>query len=161
MNIGQVAKASAIPARMIRYSMQIGLIAKAGRTGAGYRVYSHALRFIRRGHDLGFTVERIAILLQLWRGRSNADGRAIALGHARDLKRRIAEMQAMVRVLEHLTSDYRGDGRPDCPVPDDMPEDSAASIETERARVLARNRQKPGADTPASARRRPSAAWRG
>jgi MerR family copper efflux transcriptional regulator len=53
MNIGQAAKASGVSAKMLRYYEAIGLIPRAGRTNAGYRVYSDAdvntLRFASGG----------------------------------------------------------------------------------------------------------------
>ena len=126
MNIGQAAKASSVSAKMIRHYESIGLIGKASRTEAGYRVYDagdvHILRFIRRARDLGFSIERIAKLIKLWqdRGRASAEVKAVALDHVEELRGKIAEMEAMARTLEHLADHCHGDDRPDCPILDDL-----------------------------------------
>lgn len=127
MNIGDAANASGVSAKMIRYYEKNGLIPQAVRTGTGsYRVYSdddvHTLRFIRRARDLGFTVDEIRHLLQLWhnRDRASADVKLLALEKVADLKARIAEMQAMMRSLEHLAHTCHGDERPNCPILDDL-----------------------------------------
>lgn len=126
MNIGQAAKASGVSAKMIRYYEQIGLIPPAGRTDAGYRVYSgtdvQMLRFIRRARDLGFQVEAISELLALWRDRSrhSADVKRLAEDQIAGLKRRIAEMESMVATLDHLAQGCSGDDRPDCPILADL-----------------------------------------
>ena len=126
MNIGQAAKASGVSAKMIRYYEQTGLIPAAGRTEAGYRIYTasdvHTLRFIRRARDLGFTVEGIAELLALWRERSrrSADVKRLALGHVAALKRKISELEAMVDTLQTLAACCAGDHRPDCPILADL-----------------------------------------
>ena len=126
MNIGQAAAASAVSAKMIRHYEQLGLLPKAPRTDAGYRQYDdasvHTLRFIRRARDLGFSMKEIAALLALWRNRrrASAEVRRIALAHAGDLQRRIDEMQAMQRTLEHLAHSCHGDERPECPILDDL-----------------------------------------
>lgn len=122
MNIGNAAKASGVSAKMIRYYEETGLIPPAGRTAAGYRVYSdqdvHMLRFIRRARDLGFSVEGIRELLGLWRdqSRQSADVKRLALAHVADLRRKIAELEDMASTLEALASACHGNDRPDCPI---------------------------------------------
>jgi Cu(I)-responsive transcriptional regulator len=126
MNIGEAAKASAVSAKMIRHYESLGLLPKVARSAAGYRQYDeatlHTLRFIRRARDLGFGMHEIEQLLGLWRNRrrASADVKRIASAHAADLERRIAEMQAMKRTLEHLAHCCHGDERPDCPILDDL-----------------------------------------
>ncbi|MDX0494079.1 Cu(I)-responsive transcriptional regulator [Sinorhizobium medicae] len=126
MNIGEVAKATGITAKMIRYYEQIGLISAAHRTNSSYRVYSetdvHTLRFIRRARDLGFSVEQMRSLLALWRDRSraSADVKAIALEHVAELERKAAAIAEMSRTLKHLASHCHGDARPECPIIEDF-----------------------------------------
>ena len=126
MNIGQAAKASGVSAKMIRYYEDIGLIAKAPRSAAGYRRYDeadvHTLRFIRRARDFGFTVEKISDLLALWRDRerASADVKALALEHVAVLEAKIDELQTMVDALRHLAEHCSGDERPSCPIIDSL-----------------------------------------
>jgi Cu(I)-responsive transcriptional regulator len=111
---------------MIRHYESLGLLPKVPRTAAGYRQYDdpsvHTLRFIRRARDLGFGIKEIETLLGLWRNRRRASGdvKRIALAHAADLQRRIDEMAAMKRTLEHLAHCCHGDARPECPILDDL-----------------------------------------
>ena len=126
MTIGLAAKSSAVSAKMIRHYESIGLLPKAQRTEAGYRLYDetdvHTLRFIQRARSLGFPLETIRTLLALWRNRrrSSAQVKDLAERHVADLERKIAEMQAMVRTLRHLAHNCHGDERPDCPILDDL-----------------------------------------
>ena len=126
MNIGEAAKATGVSAKMIRYYESIGLMPKVVRTGSNYRVYSesdlHSLRFVRRARDLGFSIESITKLLRLWqnRNRSSSQVKVVTTEHVATLHKRIAEMEAMVRTLEHLAQHCHGDQRPDCPILDDL-----------------------------------------
>ena len=126
MNIGQAAKATGISAKMIRDYEDNGLIGPVARTGSGYRVYGprdiHTLRFIKRSRDMGFSVERIAGLLQLWRDRSrhSADVMRLALEHVEVLQQSIAELQEMVATVRTLADCCAGDERPDCPILSDI-----------------------------------------
>jgi MerR family transcriptional regulator, copper efflux regulator len=125
-SIGEAAAASGVSAKMIRHYEGIGLISKAGRTFAGYRVYSasdiHVLRFIKRARTLGFSVKQIESLLALWQDRTRAsrEVKRIALAHVEELQARIREMEEMRRTLERLADDCHGDHRPQCPILDDL-----------------------------------------
>ena len=128
MNIGQAAAASGMPAKTIRYYEDIGLIPAASRTGAGYRAYDTKarplLRFIHGARQLGFSMQDIRRLLALWqdRSRASADVKALTLAHLSVLERKLADLQTMRRMLEHLIAHCEGDDRPDCPILDDLAE---------------------------------------
>ncbi|THK34759.1 Cu(I)-responsive transcriptional regulator [Ensifer sp. MPMI2T] len=141
MNIGDVARASGVSTKMIRYYETIGLIPPASRSESGYRNYGdkdvHTLRFIRRARDLGFTVEQMVDLLALWRDRSRASSevKKIALDQVEILERKAEELKAMSRTLKHLAAHCHGDERPDCPILDDLAE---AEVNSDKAREPAR-----------------------
>lgn len=122
MNIGHAARATGISTKMIRYYESIGLISPAHRSEAGYRVYTdddiHALRFINRARDLGFSVEQMRELLALWRdgSRVSADVKTLALEHAATLEEKARSLQAMSQTLKLLADDCHGDDRPECPI---------------------------------------------
>lgn len=132
MNIGEAARRSGVSAKMVRHYEALGLLPRVLRTEAGYRQYGadevHTLRFIRRARELGFSMAEIAELLKLWqnRERASADVKRIAKAHMADLDRRIAEMSAMRRTLEHLVHGCHGDQRPQCPILDELAEPAAA-----------------------------------
>ena len=124
--IGVAARRAGISARMVRHYESLGLVKGVARTDSGYRQYTeadvHALHFIRRSRDLGFSMEEIAELLGLWHNRSRASSQVkrIAQQHIDDLSERIAQMQAMQRSLQTLVSCCKGNDRPDCPILDDL-----------------------------------------
>lgn len=125
MNIGQASKASGVSTKMIRYYESIGLVRKAGRTEAGYRLYSDAdvqmLRFIHRARAFGFPIERIRVLVGLWQGnRPSREVKSVALEHVSELERQIAELAAMRDALKGLADHCHGDQRPECPILRDL-----------------------------------------
>ena len=126
MQIGQAAKASGVSAKMIRHYEAIGLVPAADRRGSNYREYSdedvHRLAFIRRARDLGFSLEQIADLLKLWadKDRSNAEVKAMAMAHVRDLEAKARHLQDMAGLLLNLADACEGDGRPTCPIISDL-----------------------------------------
>lgn len=122
MNIGQVAGATGVSAKMIRYYESIHLIKPGRRTEANYRTYGehdlHNLRFIKRARSLGFSLDQIRELLSLWQdaGRASADVKAIAQTHVAELQKRIDELTEMRDILGDLAQACSGDHRPDCPI---------------------------------------------
>ncbi|WP_426070800.1 Cu(I)-responsive transcriptional regulator [Janthinobacterium sp. DSP2-3-3] len=122
MNIGQAASETGVSAKMIRYYESIALLKPSARSDAGYRIYTpndlHALRFIKRGRGLGFSLEQIRELLSLWQNdqRASADVKGIALAHVADLNTRIAELTEMRDTLALLAQSCHGDDKPDCPI---------------------------------------------
>ena len=126
MNIGAAAEASGVSQRMIRHYEKIGLIPAPPRRDSGYRDYSaadmHRLRFIANARDLGFPVEEIRTLLELWsdRGRSSAEVKALAAARAEELGRKAAALEAMRATLIDLATRCHGDDRPDCPIIDQL-----------------------------------------
>ncbi len=126
VSIGEAARVSGVSAKMIRYYESIGLISAPRRSAAGYRFYDErdiqTLRFVRRARDLGFPVEDIGRLLELWRdgARSSADVKRLAEQHIAALEEKVAALQSMQRTLERLACACHGDDRPDCPILDDL-----------------------------------------
>ena len=126
MNIGEASERSCVPAKMIRYYEETGLVRKPQRSSGGYRQYSetdvHTLRFIRRAREFGFSVERIRELLGLWtdRKRSSREVKKIALAHVAALDADITKLTGLRDVLRHLAGQCHGDDRPDCPILEDL-----------------------------------------
>lgn len=140
MNIGVAARASSVPAKTIRYYEEIGLIQPAARSDGNYRVYSDSevqtLRFIRRARGLGFSVDEVAELLDLWRDRSRSSRRVKALAnrHLEDIHGKIAALGTMRDTLNVLIKRCHGDGRPDCPILADLAgHDVAADMDLEKS----------------------------
>jgi len=107
---------------MIRYYESTGLIPKALRSDAGYRHYSDTdlgtLRFIRSARNLGFPLEKIKNLLQLWRNeqRPSATVKAVASKHIADLNQQIQDLIAMRDFLQRVANTCPGSDDPNCPI---------------------------------------------
>ncbi|MDO9147019.1 MAG: Cu(I)-responsive transcriptional regulator [Hydrogenophaga sp.] len=126
VNIGTAARLSGISPKMLRHYESLGLLGTVTRTDSNYRQYSladvHTLRFVRRSRDMGFGLDAIAELVSLWhnRRRSSASVKRIAQKHRDELSQRIEALQAMQRSLDSLLHLCPGDGRPGCPILDDL-----------------------------------------
>ncbi|MEM5435838.1 Cu(I)-responsive transcriptional regulator [Paraburkholderia diazotrophica] len=126
MNIGEVASASGVSTKMIRHYEGLGLLPQASRSISGYRQYGDKdvsrLRFIRHCRDLGFSLERIGELLDLWqnRERSSRQVKTLAQAHIAELDEKMRELHEMKAALEQLLHCCHGDDRPDCPIIDSL-----------------------------------------
>lgn len=129
MNIGQIARKSGLPAKTIRYYEDIGLIAPS-RCENGYRDFRdaelHKLTFLRRARSLGFSIERCRDLISLYEDpkRSSADVKRLTEMHLGEISAKIAELRGMYATLEDLLDKCQGNERPDCPILDDLGDNS-------------------------------------
>ena len=130
MNIGQAAQHANLPPKTIRYYEEIGLVTPS-RAENGYRDYSendvHRLRFLQRSRSLGFTIDECRLLLSLYddKNRASADVKAVALEKVTEIDRKIADLQSLRDTLATLAKHCHGDGRPDCPIIDDLAGEAA------------------------------------
>ena len=125
MNIKDAAMASGLPAKTIRYYEQIGLI-RPRRDPSGYRSFAdedvHRLAFLNRARGLGFSIEDCRALLGLYAddSRASEDVKRLAADHLTRIDARIQELQALRATVAGLVASCAGDGRPDCPILEDL-----------------------------------------
>ena len=66
LTVGQLARATGVPAKTIRYYEQVGVLPAPRRSATGYRHYSrhdvHRLLFIRRARALGLSLAHLKVL---------------------------------------------------------------------------------------------------
>ncbi len=114
LTIGQLAHRVGLRPSALRYYEAEGLLQPAGRTEAGYRLYTPAdvdtVRLIRRAQRLGFSLADIRALLTAWRGGDldNAETLALAEGRYLALERQITELRVQQHELELFLLELRG-----------------------------------------------------
>lgn len=126
MRIGEVAKATGISAKIIRYYESAGILPEGKRTPAGYRIYEaqdiQLLILIKRARDLGFRPAEVDQLVSFWHDpvEVNEDVKQLVRRQIQELLARIGEMQALVSTLQSLTVISQGgtDSQPDAQLTD-------------------------------------------
>ena len=122
--IGQLSAQAGVNIETIRYYEKEGLLPDPPRSEGGHRLYSEAhlkrLFFIRRSRELGFTLNEIRGLLELVDGETYtcAEVKALTLDHAQDVKRKIADLRKLEKVLRSMAAECDGGAVPACPVID-------------------------------------------
>ena len=121
LRIGELSRRTSCNVETIRYYERIGLLPRPSRRGT-YRQYDAAnvssLAFIRRARDLGFTLEEIRALLRLSAGGETAcaEARDLAATHLDGVRKRIADLKSMERVLVAVVRQCDADEQPACPL---------------------------------------------
>lgn len=120
LKIGALSEATGTKVETIRYYEQIGLLPAPRRTTGNYRAYDQShlqrLAFIRRGRDLGFSIEQIRKLLELADRKDHAciDVDEIANEHLAEVEWKIASLQALGQELRSLIAQCRRGTIADC-----------------------------------------------
>lgn len=121
LTIGTLSKLTGCNIETIRFYEKQGLIPTPPRTEGGHRVYetSHLerLSFIRRSRELGFTLNEVRALLRLADGHHTcAEVQTMAREHLASMRRKIADLQRLERILADVESSCIGGNVPECPI---------------------------------------------
>lgn len=140
ISIGVLAQKTGCTVPTIRYYEEIGLLPAGPRTDAGRRLYAQLavqrLTFIRRCRDFGFSIEQVRELVGLVDepDRPCVEVREIASGHLVEVRKKLAELQALESSLSAfvVSCDSACAGGPsiDCTILEDLahPADTARLV---------------------------------
>lgn len=124
LSIGVLSERSGVNIETIRYYEKIGVMPSPARRASGYRVYGaehvRRLHFIRRGRELGFSLDELRGLLHLVDGHAYTCGEvhALTVGHLRDIRQKIADLRRLERVMSDMAARCTADQVPECPIID-------------------------------------------
>jgi MerR family mercuric resistance operon transcriptional regulator len=115
LSIGQLASATGLAAKTIRYYEQMGVLPAPRRNAAGYRQYErrdvHRTLFIRRARALGIPLGRLKTLTSDLNGRPSRTLRPrlyqVATEHLRAVREQIADFQVLEQQLEQVLQRLR------------------------------------------------------
>ena len=120
--IGQLSKMTGCNIETIRYYERIGLIPPPPRSEGGHRRYDQdhlkRLTFIRRGRQLGFTLDQIRGLLQLVDGGDFTceEVKQITVEHCAEVRQKIDDLRRLEIVLNEMAAQCDKGTVPECPV---------------------------------------------
>lgn len=122
--IGTLSTHTGVNVDTIRYYERIGIMPAPPRSEGGQRIYDiehlKRLAFIRRSRELGFSLDEIRELLRLVDGGDYTCGEVqeMTLAHIADIRRKIADLRRMERVLKDMAAKCDGGDVPECPILD-------------------------------------------
>ena len=124
LTIGTLSERTGCHIETIRYYERIGLMPRTARSDGGHRLYGaeHVKRlgFIRRSRELGFTLDQVRTLLGLVDGRryTCAQVKRITVEHLEEIRRKVADLRKIERVLRDMAAQCDGGAVPKCAVID-------------------------------------------
>ena len=124
LSIGALSKQSGVNIETIRYYEKIGIMPAPGRSAGGYRMYRtdelKRLGFVRRGRQLGFSLDELRELLRLVDGHAYtcAEVHTTTLQHLSEVRRKIVDLNRLERVMADMIAQCTQDLVPECPVID-------------------------------------------
>jgi MerR family mercuric resistance operon transcriptional regulator len=146
--IGALSEQSGVNIETIRYYEKIGVMPKPTRSARGYRVYGpehvKRLHFVRRGRELGFSLDELRGLLRLVDGHAYtcAEVHTLTVAHLQDIRRKISDLRRLERVMSDMAAQCTGDQVPECPVIDALfemrPVSRQGRLDRRKTRALTR-----------------------
>lgn len=124
LSIGVLSERSGVNIETIRYYEKIGVMPAPARSAGGYRVYGAGhvkrLHFVRRGRELGFSLDKLRGLLHLVDGHAYtcSEVHALAVGHLKEIRQKIADLRRLERVMSDMAARCTTDQVPECPIID-------------------------------------------
>jgi|SRR6516165_6249563 Hg(II)-responsive transcriptional regulator len=122
MWISEAAQQAGVNVQTIRYYERRGLLPSPPRRTSGYRELPEdtvrRVRFIKRAQELGFSLDEVAELLQLRaaKPRNRTRVRAVAERRVRQIEEKIAELEALRKILRTLIHQCHEGATLDCPI---------------------------------------------
>jgi MerR family transcriptional regulator, mercuric resistance operon regulatory protein len=120
MLIGKLAASTGVTIQAIRYYERLGLLRTAPRTKAGYRVYDHnhvrCLTFIRRSRELGFSLDCVRSLLELWESNCDCAAKKLSLRQLEIVRGKIADLKKLEKALKTMTDACNPGAQASCPI---------------------------------------------
>ncbi len=122
IKIGEMSRRTGVNIETIRYYERIGVMPRPRRTEGGHRAYDDdqlkRLQFVRRGRELGFSLDEVRAMLRLVDDRALTCGEihAMTVAHLADVKSKIANLRRLERVLEAMAAECSRGDIPDCPI---------------------------------------------
>ena len=122
MQRAELARRAGCNLETVRYYEKVGLLPEPPRTRGGYRSYDttheRRLGFVLRARKLGFSLEEIRALLGLADERDQpcAEARSLAVAHLADVRKKIADLKRMERVLKNTVEQCARGALPECPL---------------------------------------------
>ncbi len=118
---GELAESVGCNLETIRYYESIGLLPHPPRSEGRHRLYdadlAKRLRFVLRGRELGFSIEEIRALLAMADGSGGcAEVYALTTQHVDVVRRKIADLRKLERILSSTAARCARDASPDCPI---------------------------------------------
>src|SRR5436309_5650165 len=110
LKAGAVAKAAGVGVQTLHYYERLGLLQKAKRSAANYRLYApeaaRRVRFIKKAQTLGLTLEETKQILDLKDHGREPCRKVAELGakHLREIDARLTQLRAYRRALAQAVS---------------------------------------------------------
>ena len=126
MNIGSAAKLSGLTVKSVRYYADIDLVKPVINEKNGYRDYNTndvaKLGFIGQARKFNFSIRECRDLLSLYedKNRSNKEVKKLTIEKINEIDQKLNELTLLRKKLSHLADNCKGNGRPDCPILDEL-----------------------------------------